>query len=54
MHIKELKYIYRKKRRKLNLIHDYIFLQNILNKAGKKFWETEPEVFDDINNVGLR
>jgi dehydrogenase/reductase SDR family protein 1 len=26
----------------------------ILNAAGKKFWETEPEIFDDINNVGLR
>lgn len=22
--------------------------------SGKKFWETEPTLFDDINNVGLR
>lgn len=25
-----------------------------MKNAGKKFWECEPEFWDDINNVGLR
>lgn len=26
----------------------------IFNNTAKKFWETKPEIWDDINNVGLR
>ncbi len=37
-----------------NLIPSWFFLQSILAAGGKTFWELEPSVFDDINNVGLR
>jgi dehydrogenase/reductase SDR family protein 1 len=32
----------------------YKGVEAIMSSAGKKFWELEPEIFDDINNVGLR
>jgi len=32
----------------------YKGVEPIMNSIGTKFWETEPEIFDDINNVGLR
>ena len=32
----------------------FIFIQRLLSIRGKKFWEVEPDIFDEINNVGLR
>jgi len=32
----------------------YKGVEPLLSASGKKFWETEPEIFDEINNVGLR
>ncbi|KRZ53970.1 Alpha-1,3/1,6-mannosyltransferase ALG2 [Trichinella nativa] len=32
----------------------YSGIKTIANCIGKKFWECEPEIWDDINNTGLR
>lgn len=32
----------------------YKGVEEIFNNTAKKFWETKPEIWDDINNVGLR
>jgi len=32
----------------------YKGVERIMAESGKPFWETEPDVFDEINNVGLR
>ncbi|XP_063074587.1 dehydrogenase/reductase SDR family member 1 [Engraulis encrasicolus] len=32
----------------------YAGVQAIFDNMGKKFWETDPSIWDDINNVGLR
>ena len=36
-------------------VHVSLFaLQSLLSNTGKSFWELEPEIFDEVNNVGLR
>lgn len=32
----------------------YAGVQAIFDNMGKKFWETDPSIWDEINNVGLR
>ncbi|XP_029971674.1 dehydrogenase/reductase SDR family member 1-like [Salarias fasciatus] len=32
----------------------YAGVQDIFNNVGKKFWETDPSIWDSINNTGLR
>jgi len=32
----------------------YKGVERLLSIRGKKFWEVEPDIFDEINNVGLR
>lgn len=32
----------------------YAGVQDIFNNMGKKFWETDPSIWDTINNAGLR
>ncbi|KAE8291331.1 Dehydrogenase/reductase SDR family member 1 [Larimichthys crocea] len=32
----------------------YAGVQGIFNNMGKKFWETDPSIWDSINNTGLR
>lgn len=31
-----------------------LYLQVITDSTGKKFWELDPLIWDDVNNVGLR
>ncbi|KAG8013897.1 Dehydrogenase/reductase SDR family member 1 [Nibea albiflora] len=32
----------------------YAGVQDIFNNMGKKFWETDPSIWDSVNNTGLR
>lgn len=55
--IKELfEQIKREQNGRLDLLvnNAYAGVQDIFNNMGKKFWETDPSIWDSINNTGLR
>lgn len=35
-------------------VGDFFFFQAVFENMGKKFWETDPTIWDSINNTGLR
>ncbi|TKS80281.1 Dehydrogenase/reductase SDR family member 1 [Collichthys lucidus] len=48
--------IKREQKGRLDLLvnNAYAGVQDIFNNTGKKFWETDPSIWDSINNTGLR